>query len=336
VSSVNQRPPIFSASVLLQQKKAVAAIGWEPPFLLRNVCDTSDFCALLPHANSNDVVSVLCAKRVSRKKKEEKKGEFSYMSTLCSSNNTTSSLAVTETMVRVVTLHTTAGNISVELYDGYAPRLCQNFFDLASHGKYDNTLVHKLVPGQFLQGGGAPGGSGGGGEAFERVFIDDELHPALRHTGAGVVSFANAGPDLNASQFLISLCPQPKWDGVYSIIGRISSGMRILETLSTQWEVDAVSFKPYNPIRITSCSSGTYPRQRRPSSSVHGADLPRANTTLTGKRPRDDVADDNKHTRVLEGCVTLLEPSTKPCGVTGGHGKRRDAVTSLLSLTSPP
>lgn len=160
---------------------------------------------------------------------------------------------------RVVTLHTTAGNISIELYDTYAPQLTENFLNLAASGCFDETMVHRLVPGQYLQMGALVDNA-----AANELFLDDELHPALRHTGAGIVSCASAGPDLNASQFLISLCPQPKWDGVYSIIGRVSSGMKVLVNISRQWEVDPSTFEPYNKIHVTHCSHGTYPAQRRP------------------------------------------------------------------------
>jgi cyclophilin family peptidyl-prolyl cis-trans isomerase len=170
------------------------------------------------------------------------------------------------TSCRVITFHTTAGAFSIELYDTFAPRLTQHMYELGrSHG-YDNTHFHKLVPGQYLQGGAAVASSSSSASRQQllSVFQDDEINHALRFTGAGVVGFASAGPDLNSSQFFITLSPQPKFDGVYSVVGRISSGMKVLQTLSSQYEVDPSTFAPFNPIRITHCSCGVYPKQRRP------------------------------------------------------------------------
>lgn len=170
-------------------------------------------------------------------------------------SDTTSSSGV---LARVVTLHTSVGNLSIELYDRYAPQLCHAFYDYAIKGRYDGTIFHRLVPNHFIQGGALPTTS------LDGSVLDDELHPDLRHTGAGVVSMANAGPDLNVSQFMITLSPQPKWDGVYSIVGRVSFGMEILDMLSREWTVDPATHKPYHAITITHCSCGVYPLKRRP------------------------------------------------------------------------
>src|SRR5262249_21158209 len=74
-------------------------------------------------------------------------------------------------------------------------------------------------------------GSGRGGSSVYGDTFADELHPGLRHTGAGVLSMANAGPDTNGSQFFITLAPTPWLDGKHTIFGRVKSGMPVLQRM---------------------------------------------------------------------------------------------------------
>ena len=73
--------------------------------------------------------------------------------------------------------------------------------------------------------GGDPTGTGRGGSSIYGDKFADEIHPGLKHTGAGVLSMANSGPDSNGSQFFITLAPAPWLDGKHTIFGRVKAGL---------------------------------------------------------------------------------------------------------------
>lgn len=79
--------------------------------------------------------------------------------------------------------------------------------------------------------GGDPTGTGRGGTSIYGEKFDDEIDPGLKHTGAGVLSMANAGPNTNGSQFFITLAPTPWLDGKHTIFGRVRSGMAAVKRL---------------------------------------------------------------------------------------------------------
>ncbi|QIX01158.1 hypothetical protein AMS68_006675 [Peltaster fructicola] len=133
-------------------------------------------------------------------------------------------------MAQNVQIETSMGTIVVELYTKHAPRTCQNFSTLSSRKYYDGTVFHRIIPGFMVQGGD-PTGSGRGGESIFGEKFEDEISSDLKHTGAGILSMANSGPNTNGSQFFITLAPTPWLDGKHTIFGRVKSGMRIVQRL---------------------------------------------------------------------------------------------------------
>uniref|UniRef100_A0A182KB22 PPIase cyclophilin-type domain-containing protein n=1 Tax=Anopheles christyi TaxID=43041 RepID=A0A182KB22_9DIPT len=105
-----------------------------------------------------------------------------------------------------VAFETTMGEVTIELYWKHAPNTCRNFAELARRGYYNGTQFHRIIR-DFMVQGGDPTGTGRGGQSIYGATFADEIHSDLKHTGAGIVSMANSGPDTNGSQFFITLGP---------------------------------------------------------------------------------------------------------------------------------
>jgi peptidyl-prolyl cis-trans isomerase A (cyclophilin A) len=137
------------------------------------------------------------------------------------------------------TLKTSMGDIVIQLFDDKAPKTVANFVGLASGTKewldpktgekvkrplYNGTIFHRVIPGFMIQGGDPLGnGRGGPGYTFE-----DEFHPDLRHSKAGILSMANAGPNTNGSQFFITHQATPNLDGRHSVFGEVVKGQEVV------------------------------------------------------------------------------------------------------------
>ncbi|XP_050519982.1 peptidyl-prolyl cis-trans isomerase-like 1 isoform X3 [Daktulosphaira vitifoliae] len=127
-------------------------------------------------------------------------------------------------------IETSMGHITIELYWDHAPETCRNFAELLRRGYYNNTKFHRIIRNFMIQGGD-PTGTGRGGTSIYGTQFDDEIHEDLRHTGAGILSMANSGPNTNGSQFFITLAPTQWLDKKHTIFGRIHSGMNVVKKM---------------------------------------------------------------------------------------------------------
>ncbi|GAA5996447.1 uncharacterized protein JCM10292_007613 [Rhodotorula paludigena] len=127
-------------------------------------------------------------------------------------------------------LETNLGPVVFELYDQHAPKTCKNFHELVKRGYYNGTIFHRIIA-DFMIQGGDPTGTGRGGTSIYGDRFEDEIHPELRFTGAGILAMANSGPNSNGSQFFITLAPTPHLDKKHTIFGRVVSGMQVVQRL---------------------------------------------------------------------------------------------------------
>lgn len=146
-----------------------------------------------------------------------------------------------------VVLETTMGVMELELYWDHAPKTCKNFSELAKRGYYNGTIFHRVIA-DFMAQGGDPTGTGRGGKSIYGDKFEDEIHPELRFTGAGILAMANSGPNTNGSQFFLTLAPTPHLDRRHTIFGRVNRGMKVLERLGAV-SVDAED-RPRDLVKI--------------------------------------------------------------------------------------
>jgi cyclophilin family peptidyl-prolyl cis-trans isomerase len=125
------------------------------------------------------------------------------------------------------TLHTGAGDMVLELYDLSAPVATANFTQLARSGFYDGVVFHRILPGFMIQGGD-PTGTGMGGPGYT---IPDE--PFAGDYVPGVVAMARTPqPDSSGSQFFIVVGDASHLEHVYTIFGRVASGMDVAQVIA--------------------------------------------------------------------------------------------------------
>jgi peptidyl-prolyl cis-trans isomerase A (cyclophilin A) len=157
---------------------------------------------------------------------------------------------------------TTEGNFTIQLFEEQAPKTVANFTGLADGSKewtdprsgkktktplYNGTIFHRVIDGFMIQGGDPLGqGTGGPGYKFE-----DEFHPKLRHTKAGILSMANAGPNTNGSQFFITLAETSWLDNKHSVFGEVVSGMDVVKKIGGT-PTSKPGDRPVKPITIQS------------------------------------------------------------------------------------
>ena len=117
-------------------------------------------------------------------------------------------------------LCTSAGPITVDLFEEETPITVNNFVFLARSGYYNNTNFHRVIL-DFMAQAGDPTNTGGGGPGYQ---FPDEIGEGLVFDRPGRLAMANAGPDTNGSQFFITTVPTDWLNGAHTIFGEVLAG----------------------------------------------------------------------------------------------------------------
>jgi len=152
---------------------------------------------------------------------------------------------------QIATLHTSAGDIRIQLYGNHAPKTVKNFVELAEGARewthpetrakstgrlYDGTVFHRVIANFMIQGGDPLGrGTGGPGYRFA-----DEFHPELSFDRPYLLAMANSGPGTNGSQFFITVAPTGHLTGKHTIFGEVADA-------DSRAVVDAIATTPTGP-----------------------------------------------------------------------------------------
>jgi peptidyl-prolyl cis-trans isomerase A (cyclophilin A) len=160
-------------------------------------------------------------------------------------------------------LHTSEGDITIELFSNQAPKTVANFVELATGAKewvdpnvgekvkknlYDGTIFHRVIPGFMIQGGD-PLGSGMGGPGYN---FADEFHGELNFDRPYLLAMANAGPNTNGSQFFITVAPTTWLNRKHSIFGEVkdAASQAIVDKIAVA--KTGANDKPVQAIKINS------------------------------------------------------------------------------------
>ncbi|QPC75440.1 hypothetical protein HYE68_006192 [Fusarium pseudograminearum] len=210
-----------------------------------------------------------------------------------------------------VIIHTTRGELSVELFAKQAPLTCRNFLQLALDGYYDNTIFHRLVPGFILQGGD-PTGTGNGGESIydggafsgdldpwpmdqrmgknagpTGINFKDEFHSRLKFNRRGLLGSANESrPDTNGSQFFFTLGTAEELNGKNTMFGRIAGDTVYNLAKMGEGEVDEATERPTYPVKIERIEILVNPFEDMKKRSRVAAVAPSKTTTTKDKKKK--------------------------------------------------
>ena len=140
----------------------------------------------------------------------------------------------------LVNMHTSKGDVSLQLFPEKAPLAVNNFLFLIRNGWYKGITFYRVLTGQRVMSGD-PSETGFGNPGY---LFETEIAPAVRFDQPGMLAMDNDGPGTNGSRFFITLAAAPQLDGQYTIFGQVLSGLDVLASLSPRNPMPGVYLPP--------------------------------------------------------------------------------------------